>query len=290
MVRMVATSSSPMRRLYPWTSVLKIAASLRSMVSSPGACAYQKPLGQWTTATMLHATTSGRGTRHAARSHGAAGAERLLPRPCRTGEGPQGLARQHHWVHVVVVPIGEPEGGDAVGQQYYEIAPESGHIGDLEGAPGTALMGHRPERQVVPSRASRQPTSLGLIQGLGQFGGTQELLALMLPAVLQQGGELRHVVDGHIQAECQQRDTAPAIALLCMHDGRMEDTERLEDLSHDHVPQVGLRAGLTLQKAVHRRGQDKGVRAVIAQHFPGPPRIFAIGETDIQLFLGGPRL
>jgi hypothetical protein len=42
MVWMVATSSSPMRRLYPLTSVLKIAASFRSMVqaSSTGSRPY----------------------------------------------------------------------------------------------------------------------------------------------------------------------------------------------------------------------------------------------------------
>ena len=126
-----------------------------------------------------------------------AGAERLallrrrhLPRPCRTGKGTEGLACEHHGVHVVVVPIGKAKGRNTVGQQHHEIATCSTHIGDLEQAPVGSAIGYRPERQMVPALAEAvllaagQPHGRGLVQGLGQFGGVQYLLALMLATVL----------------------------------------------------------------------------------------------------------
>ena len=110
----------------------------------------------------------------------------------------------------------------------------------------------------------------------------------MLAAVLQQGRELREVVDGGIEAMQQVRNAAPAIRFLGMPHGRMDDPERLEDLGHHHLPQVGVRAHLALEEAVHRRGQDEGVGAVIAQHVPRPPGVPAIGEGDGQFVLGRP--
>ena len=47
-----------------------------------------------------------------------------------------------------------------------------------------------------------------------------------------------------------------------------------------------LRACLTLEETVHRRHQNKGLGAVIAQHLSWPPRILAIGETAVQFLFG----
>ena len=101
----------------------------------------------------------------------------------------------------------------------------------------------------------------------------------MLAAVLQQGGEFGEVVDRRIEAMHRVRNAAPPSGFLRMQHGRMEDPDRLEDFGHDHVPQVGVRARLALEETVHGRGQDEGVDVVIAQDFPGPPRVLAKGES-----------
>ncbi len=47
-----------------------------------------------------------------------------------------------------------------------------------------------------------------------------------------------------------------------------------------------LRSFSTLQEAVHRSRQDKRLGAVIAQHLPRSPWIFAIGKTDVEFLFG----
>jgi hypothetical protein len=99
----------------------------------------------------------------------------------RIGEGPDGLARQHHRVHIVVLPIGEAEGREAVGQQHDDIPTTADHIGYLEETPSGSAIGHRPKRQVVTSfaepvasLAALQALDVGFVQCFGQFGGAQQ--------------------------------------------------------------------------------------------------------------------
>jgi hypothetical protein len=53
------------------------------------------------------------------------------------------LFDQDHGVYVVVAPIGEAKGREAVGQQHDDIATIPRPIGDLEDTPVGGAIGHR---------------------------------------------------------------------------------------------------------------------------------------------------
>jgi len=137
----------------------------------------------------------------------------------------------------------------------------------------------------IPLPAGEAP-GVGGIQGFRQFGGAQQLLPLVPAPLLQQGGEFRHVVDCGVEAVCQNRNAAPPIHFLGMHQGRMDDPDRPQDLGHHHVPEVGLGTPLALEEGVHGRRQDEGLGAVIAQHFPGPPGVLTREKCQGEFSLG----
>ena len=90
------------------------------------------------------------------------------------------------------------------------------------------------------------------------------------------------VSDGRIEGRIPGVESHDSVQLLCMPGRQVEHADGLEGVGHDYVPQMGLRTDLALEETIHGGGQQKGVDAAIAQHFPGAPGVFVIGKGEGQ--------
>jgi hypothetical protein len=92
-----------------------------------------------------------------------------------------------------------------------------------------ALIERQARNHVPPLAHEVQGVSTeGVAGDLGDLGGVQQLWTLTLTTVLPQGGEFRHGIDRRKESRMQEGNAAPAIRLLRMYHGRMEDPDWVE--------------------------------------------------------------